>query len=595
MGLTNNLGKLSNMITSTGSAVGIGTTSPTTLLQLSTARTNGTNVNILTLSDTTTGSQTVGFGTRIQYLSGVTAVQAAIGLEQGGTGTNNESQISFYTQNTASALTKQLTIGSTGTTTLFNTLILATTQYIGNIQFGTASTATLGYDAGAGLMSFNIGAGAASSSAYYQFSADGSAKVTILKGGNVGIGIAAPSYTLSFNGDVATTIGMNQNTTGAAVSLTLKGADGPNGTNNEGGPIYISSGIGTGNGSTSNIIFSTAPSAGSGTTRQTLTERMRITSTGNVGIGMTPDVNLQVKAPSGNTTTFRIGPSASGFELSQDNGGLTVCTIKNIYSTTNSAAELSLQSGFITFKTGTSLAEYMRISSAGNVAIGNTSASQPLHVTVAAGVWNATIAQQSNLGGFLLVEANSSGTNSRASIVMRGSDGIGGGLSVARESPSGGWQTYMTFYTNNVTGGNGVTSIQEKLRISSDGSLGANGSTTNIYNASDRRLKQNITPINYGLDAVLNMKPISFNWADGFQEIEKDKTMLGFIAQDMELIVPEAVETFSKTPIELNGELIEDSLTINQKYIIPILVKAIQEQQATITELTQKVNALENK
>ena len=51
----------------------------------------------------------------------------------------------------------------------------------------------------------------------------------------------------------------------------------------------------------------------------------------NVGIGMTPDVNLQVKAISGNNTTFRIGPSASGFELSQDNGGFTVCTIKNIY------------------------------------------------------------------------------------------------------------------------------------------------------------------------------------------------------------------------------------------------------------------------
>jgi hypothetical protein len=103
--------------------IGIGTITPSTLLHISTARTNGTNVNVLTLSDTTTGAQTVGFGTRIQYFSNGTSVEAAIGLEQGGTGTNNESQISFYTQNTASALSKQLTIGSTGAATFSSTLL----------------------------------------------------------------------------------------------------------------------------------------------------------------------------------------------------------------------------------------------------------------------------------------------------------------------------------------------------------------------------------------------------------------------------------------------------------------------------------------
>jgi len=84
-------------------------------------------------------------------------------------------------------------ITSTGSAvSISGTLTLATTQYIGNLQFGTSSAATLGYDAGAGLMSFNIGAGAASSSPYYQFSSDGSPKVTILKGGNVGIGASSP-------------------------------------------------------------------------------------------------------------------------------------------------------------------------------------------------------------------------------------------------------------------------------------------------------------------------------------------------------------------------------------------------------------------
>jgi hypothetical protein len=104
--------------------------------------------------------------------------------------------------------------------------------------------------------------------------------------GLIGIGTTAPSFRLSFGGDTATTIGMNQSILGSAPALTLKGADSTTGTNNEGGAINISAGLGTGNGATSNIIFSTGAPGGSGATRQTLTERMRITSTGNVGIGI---------------------------------------------------------------------------------------------------------------------------------------------------------------------------------------------------------------------------------------------------------------------------------------------------------------------
>jgi hypothetical protein len=84
---------------------------------INSTRTSGANVNGLILSDTVTGVQTAGFGVRIQYQSNGTGVNAAIGLENGGTGTNNESQISLYTQNTAGGLTKQLTVGSTGNIT----------------------------------------------------------------------------------------------------------------------------------------------------------------------------------------------------------------------------------------------------------------------------------------------------------------------------------------------------------------------------------------------------------------------------------------------------------------------------------------------
>jgi hypothetical protein len=52
------------------------------------------------------------------------------------------------------------------------------------------------------------------------------------------------------------------------------------------------------------------------------------------------------------------------------------------------------------------------------------------------------------------------------------------------------------------------TNGTEKMRISANGSIGAGGSTTNIYNASDVRLKQNINPITYGLDIVSMLNPV---------------------------------------------------------------------------------------
>jgi hypothetical protein len=81
---------------------------------INTSRTNGTNSTALILQDNATGVQTPGYGLRLQYQSNGTGIISAIGMEAGGSGTNNESQISFYTQNTAGALGQRLLISSTG-------------------------------------------------------------------------------------------------------------------------------------------------------------------------------------------------------------------------------------------------------------------------------------------------------------------------------------------------------------------------------------------------------------------------------------------------------------------------------------------------
>ncbi len=93
--------------------VGIGTASPSVKLQTNVSRTSGTNVTALVLSDTVTGAQTTGYGTQIQGWSNAGSAVSAIGFEASG-GTNNDTAIAFYTQSTAAALTRRMTIDAAG-------------------------------------------------------------------------------------------------------------------------------------------------------------------------------------------------------------------------------------------------------------------------------------------------------------------------------------------------------------------------------------------------------------------------------------------------------------------------------------------------
>ena len=116
----------------------------------------------------------------------------------------------------------------------------------------------------------------------------------------------------------------------------------------------------------------------------------------------------------------------------------------------------------------------------------------------------------------------------------------------------------------------------KRMTIDSSGNIGA-PSGTNIHNPSDERLKKNIVSINYGVNTICNLNPVKFNWIDGFSESEKDKDMLGFIAQEVQQVLPEAVENFSNSIIVVEDTAINNPLRVNEKFIIPVLVKSIQE------------------
>jgi hypothetical protein len=114
---------------------------------------------------------------------------------------------------------------------------------------------------------------------------------------------------------------------------------------------------------------------------------------------------------------------------------------------------------------------------------------------------------------------------------------------------------------------------------------------------SDRRIKENIKPLTYGLDAVMKFQPVQYNLIGN----PKNDVTLGLIAQDVKVIIPEIVSVAETHKREGNDTRQSDPNapggmhSIRYGDLIPVLIKAIQEQQATINELKAKVTALENK
>ena len=120
--------------------------------------------------------------------------------------------------------------------------------------------------------------------------------------------------------------------------------------------------------------------------------------------------------------------------------------------------------------------------------------------------------------------------------------------------------------------------------------------TNGTINTSDRRDKENINDLNYGLNEVMQLRPVSYTWKD--ENLSNGKAKLGLIAQDVREIINEVVQ--DKEWIQDEGSTTKRSVDAERMGIyysdlIPVLVKAIQEQQGTIEDLKARIQALENR
>jgi hypothetical protein len=270
----------------------------------------------------------------------------------------------------------------------------------------------------------------------------------------------------------------------------------------------------------------------------TSTERVRVDASGNVGVGTTPPTstdngNLTIKG--GNTFNFSTASGGVAANATWNGGWKYISTAAaSLYAQAAGTHAWSVASSG-TAGNAITFTEAMRIDTSGNLLVAKTS-------TAAAG--SGTVLNSTGECTYSIV----SGLNTLA--------------------------VYST------------TAAAYRFFVTSAGVV--NATTTTITAISDQRWKENICDLDDGLEKVLALKPRKFDWKEGKGEDKKNAR--GFIAQELETVFPDMVtEWIDPAP---DGE--ESYKAVNAN-LIPTLVKAIQEQQALITTLTDRITALENK
>jgi len=272
------------------------------------------------------------------------------------------------------------------------------------------------------------------------------------------------------------------------------------------------------------------------------TNRMYFGPSGNVGIGTTsPSQLLDVAG------TLRISGSPSN--PNDASAG---------YFWNQAYVGPTLSGNVIAFNTGGtgSQSERMRITSGGNVLIGTTTDTADGKLIISGGTSNIGITLRNNTTADrykMFVGGGGAYINDDCYVVANNTD----------------------YHIKNTGGG---------VKLS-------NGATSWVAD-SDIRLKDKVSDINNAIGLISQLETMRFNWKRD-AELENKPTYFGLVAQNAKEVIPEVVDT---------GRDEMQTLGIRYTEVIPILVKAIQEQQAQIeaqnqliTNLQERLVTLENK
>lgn len=350
----------------------------------------------------------------------------------------------------------------------------------------------------------------------------------------------------------------------------------------------------------------------------TTNERMRIESGGNIGIGTSsPNYLLHLHKASASSNWMQITNSASG--TGSFDGffyGVSASGQPQIWG----AGDLAIISG-----SGTTNNYTMTLSESGNVAINTTSfdASNPEQLLVNAGTTSSfnVISGKGTINNYLQlnIQNKSSGNAASSDVVATADNGtesvnfIDMGINSSGYSSSGIlggtnraylYSTGQDFAIGNATSGKdllfftgGTATTNERMRITSTSvypgqdntyTLGKSGnrwsqvwSANGTIQTSDIRTKKDIHNLPYGLAEIMRMRPVEYKWKGDPSGINK----IGLIAQEVRTVVPEVVV----------GDEQKETLGMNYAELVPVLIKAMQEQQQQIEILKKRISVLEKK
>jgi len=308
------------------------------------------------------------------------------------------------------------------------------------------------------------------------------------------------------------------------------------------------------------------------------TERMRIDSAGDIGIGNT-DPQSRVHILSNNTGFV----ASNGAGIKGIQASLTSGNSENLYMYTSSGAGFN--------RAGTT--HVGRIESYGNnmLEIGSQQ-----NTAIVFGTGNAERARFNASDGKLkLGDQNDSAHTFTGGNILQTEFGNAYGNNHVVWAVGAHTAAYNVQVFRN---GNGIV-----------GHIQTSGSATSYQTSSDYRLKENVVDITDGITRVKQLSPRRFNFI-----ADADTTVDGFIAHEAQTVVPEAVsgtkdgmmdEEYEVTPAEFDddGRIINDAVMgtrsvpdiqgIDQAKLVPLLTAALQEAIAKIETLETKVAALE--
>jgi Chaperone of endosialidase len=283
-------------------------------------------------------------------------------------------------------------------------------------------------------------------------------------------------------------------------------------------------------------------------------EKMRLDSSGNLGLGVTPSAWSENKALQVNARTSL---------YSSTDGGAVVGN--NLYY--NGTNNIYIASSYATAYQQNNLGQHIWYTAASGTAGNAISFTQAMTLD--------------NSGRLLVGQTSSYGGTPGASI-LQVTSGSGGAQAATFTTAAGSIYTPAVMW-NQASTGYLAYFLYGGSNGTNCGSISYNGTSTVYSTTSDKRLKENIVDANSGLAKLSNVKIRSFDWIHN-----KNNVDFGVIAQELIEVAPEAVTIGVDNP----DGTIDKPWGVDTSALVPAMIKAIQELNAEIQQLKAEVATL---